>query len=262
MRKNYPSDLSDKQWNWISGRFPVPEKMGRPKKYSTRQVVNAILYITRTGCQWRQLPRDFPPWRTVYYYFSTWTDSGLLKDIHDAVRRGVRISAQKDPLPTAAIIDSQSVKCTDTTGNIGYDAGKKIKGTKRHIAVDTMGLLLAVFVHSASIQDRDAANDLFDKMEQGDGKNIELVWADGAYGGQLVLDTEANRDYELEIVRRSDKSGGFKVIAKRWVVERTISWLDRNRRLSKNYERLASRAEAFVYLGMTKLMLNRLHRRP
>lgn len=258
MAQRYSTDLTDQQWQLLTRFFPPPEKMGRPKIYSPREVLNAIFYVARTGCQWRLLPKDFPPWSTVYYYFSTWTTSGLLKDLHDELRAAVRIQDGRAPTPTAAIIDSQSTKSVDCTQNTGYDAGKKIKGRKRHILVDTMGLILAIVVHSAAIQDRNGANLVFDRLSSKDSRTLELVWADGGYAGDLVERTALDRNYEIEIIQRTDDIKGFKVLPRRWVVERTFSWLDRNRRLSKDYERCEKVTESFMLTGMTKLMLNRL----
>ena len=259
MANRYNTDLTDSQWQALERFFPPPKKMGRPKTHSPRRVLDAIFYLTKTGCHWRMLPHDFPPWSLVYKYFSRWSKSGLLKEIHDELHLAVRMKEGREPQSTAAIIDSQSAKVTDTCGSRGFDAGKKVKGRKRHILVDTIGLLLAVVVHTADIQDRDRANLVFDKIDEYKQHSaLELVWADGGYAGQLVERTSLDRNFELEIVKRSDDAQGFKILPRRWVVERTFSWLDRNRRLSKDYERMELSSEAIVYLGMTKLMLNRL----
>ena len=258
MNRTYETDVTDRQWEMIKNYFPIPEKMGRPKKYSPREILNGIFYLDKTGVHWRLLPKDFPPWSAVYYYFSLWTRNGLLDFLHKKLCEGVRASEGREINPTAAIIDSQSTKGVDTTGDSGYDAGKKIKGSKKHILVDTLGLILAVVVHSAAIQDRDGAEKVFEKYSAMENKRIELVWADGGYSGDLVEKTEIDRDFEIQIVKKDDKFNGFKILPRRWVVERTFSWLDRNRRLSKNYERKNEHAESLIKIAMIKLMQNRL----
>ena len=258
MKRIYETDITDNQWEMIKDFFPIPEKMGRPKTYSPREILNGIFYLDKTGVHWRLLPKDFPPWGTVYHYFSLWTKNGLLDFLHEKLREGVRASEGREIKPTAAIIDSQSTKGTDTTGDPGYDGGKKIKGSKRHILVDTLGLILVVVVHSAAIQDRDGADMVFEKFSEKKNQRLELVWADGGYSGELVERTEINHDFEIEVVKRTDEIKGFKVLPWRWVVERTFSWLDRNRRLSKNYERKNEHAESLIKVAMIKLMLNRL----
>ena len=255
-RKPYLSDLSDSQWQLIAPLLPSSGG-GRKRTTDLREVLNAALYLLRTGCGWRHLPHDFPPEGTVRDYFHQWRRSGVWPAIHDRLRRAVRVQEGRDPEPSAAIIDSQSVKATRTTGSRGYDAGKKINGRKRHLLVDTLGLLLCVVVHVASVQDRDGAKLVLencrDKLPR-----LQLVWADGGYAGKLIAWTDETCHWKLEIVKRSDKAEGFTVLPRRWVVERTISWVNNERRLSKDYECWPETSEAMIHLSMINVMLKRL----
>ena len=203
------------------------------------------------------LPHDFPAWQTVNGYFNAWRDTMLFEKINDILRMAVRESEGREDSPSAAIIDSQSVKTTEQGGDRGYDAGKKVNGRKRHILVDTIGLLMCVLVHSADIQDRDGAKLLLARIKD-QFPRLQLIWADGGYAGQLVEWVKTQFNWVLQIVKRSDDVAGFQVLPRRWVVERTLAWLSRNRRLSKDYERLPQTSEAFCYLAMSHLMLKRL----
>lgn len=255
-RKTYPTDLSDEQWKLLCLMLPPPERFGRKRSVNLREVFNALCYLTRSGCQWRLLPKEFPAWQTVYYYFRLWRDAECFIVINDRLRQKLRKRAGKNENPSAAIIDSQSVKTDEQAETKGYDAGKKVKGRKRHILVDTLGLLLKAKVLPADVQDRDAAKMLFAEIKERMPR-LQLIWADGGYRGKLIIWVAVRCLWILEIVKRNDQLKKFVPLPKRWIVERTFSWLNRNRRLSKDYERKVESAEAWLYLSMSILMLKR-----
>ena len=256
----YASDVSDAEWAQIETLLPVPKRLGRPRTTQMRQVVNAMLYLLTTGCQWRLLPKEFPPFSTVQRFFYRWRDAGLWQTINHFLVMRTREAAGREASPTAGVLDSQSVKTTEAAGPRGYDAGKKIKGRKRHVLTDTNGLLVAAVVHQADIQDRDGAP-LVLASARYLYPWLRHVFADGAYSG-AKLDTALENigRWTIEVIKRSDAASGFVVLPRRWVVERTFAWLNRNRRLAKDFEATLESALAWLFLASVKLLMRRLGR--
>lgn len=254
----YPSDLSDSQWHLIKDLIPPAKPGGRPRALEMRQVVNAILYLLVTGIQWRYLPREYPKWQSVYSYFRRWRGDGTWERLHDTLRAQVREAAGRHKHPTAGCLDSQSVKTTAVGGEArGFDSGKRINGRKRHLLVDTMGLLLAVVVTAASVSENAGAELVFARL-RGGAKKLRRIWVDGGYkAGLLTWIIERCRFRRQQVLRCAEQKG-FVVLPRRWVVERTFAWLSNCRRLSKDYEALTDTSEAFIYTAMMRLMLRRL----
>lgn len=262
-RGRYPSDATDAQWAEIDVLLPDPVWLagqgGRPEAYCRREIVDAIFYVVDNGCKWRALPADFPPWSTVYNYFAAWEAAGVTQLVLEQLRERVRLAEGRAAEPTAAVIDSASVKAAETVGGPtrGYDAGKKVNGRKRHIVVDSMGLLLCVMVTAASAQDRDAARDLLRRLVTC-CRRIWLVWADGGYAGTLVGFARDQLGIFLQIVKRAENAIGFQVLPRRWVVERSLAWIIRHRRCARDYERLPEHHEAMVRWSMIRITSRRL----
>ena len=256
----YASDMTDREWALVEPFLPMPRRLGRPRTTDLREVVNALLYIATTGCQWRMLPKDFPPCSTVQRYFYEWRALGLWSRINHHLVMEARELEGREASPAAGVIDSQSVKTTESGGIRGYDAGKKTKGRKRHIIVDTLGLMVGLMVHGADIQDRDGAPDLLKSIRHR-WPWLLHVFADGGYAGdKLKQRLKKIGRWTVEIIKRSDKAKGFEVLPRRWVVERTFAWLGRCRRLAKDVEKSIASSEAWIIIAHIRLITRRLAR--
>lgn len=256
----YTSDLTDGEWALLAPLMPAASAIGRPRETDLRSVMNAILYIASTGCQWRQLPREFPPYSTVQGYFYAWSREGRFAAINHALVMAAREKAGREASPTAGVIDSQSVKTTESGGPRGYDAGKKTKGRKRHIVTDTHGHLVGLLVHPADLQDRDGGSLVLASIRRL-YPWLRHIFADGGYAGDKLRDALARTGcWRIEIIKRSDRAKGFEVLPRRWVVERTFAWLGRCRRLAKDFEATIESATAWVLVAHIRTVTRRLAR--
>ena len=258
----YPTDLNDTEWAQIAPYLPGPKPRGRPREVLWREIMNGMFYVVKNGCVWRALPHDLPAWQTVYYYFRLFQKSQLWEKLNTILRERVRVKEGRDPQASAMIIDSQSAKSAEGGEKIGFDGGKRVKGRKRNLITDTIGLVILAKVTAANVQDVHAGKQTLEELR----KRVELItrlqkiFADGGYRGELVSWVKNELHAEMEIVLKLGEQKGFQLLPKRWVIERTNAWISRNRRMARDYERLTESSEAFIYILMIRLGLRRLVR--
>jgi len=259
-KQPYPTDLNDTQWSKIRPYLPAEAQTGRPREHGWRMILNGIFYLLQSGCSWRMLPRDLPPWKTVYHYFRLWRMNGTWERLNKLLREKVRLKFGKKRQSSATILDSQSIKTSEGGLECGFDAEKQVTGRKRHSLVDTLGLVVKVIVTAGNVQDRDGAKLLLKELaQQADTiKRLKLIWVDGSYRGHLIDWVAEHFGWKLEVVEKPKDQVGFQILPKRWIVERTFAWLVRQRRLARDYERLPETSESFIYAAMIRLMLRRL----
>ena len=286
--RRYPSDLSDEEWRLLKPHLPAPKRRGRPRLHSPRQIVNAVFYMLKSGCQWRMLTREFPPWKTVFHYFRAWRLDGTWERMNQAMRRRLRERLGRHPEPSAGIVDAQSVKTTGVGGEQrGFGGGKKVRGRKRHILVDTEGLVVEVRVHNARVSDQDGIRRLLEPVKHRLPR-LSYLWVDAGYRGRGRDWAEEALGLEVEVVNRTPKPPpekvlriwarewfregremdlgklpkrpAFEKLPRRWVAERTFAWISHNRRMGKDHEWLCATSEALIYAAMTRLMVRRLAR--
>jgi putative transposase len=256
----YPTDLNDTEWKQIAPYLPRPNLTGRPAKYTWRAILNGIFYVVKNGCVWRALPHEYPPWQTVYHYFSRFRQTEKWAELNQVIREAVRVKEGRQPQASAMIIDSQSVKSAEGGEKRGFDGGKKVSGRKRNLIVDTLGLVVLAKVTAANVQDVHAGKQTFQELmnRPDQTQRLQVIFADGGYRGELVAWVKENLHADLSIVLKKELHRGFQALPKRWIIERTNAWISRNRRLARDNERLVTSDEAFIYAAMIRLGLRRL----